>query len=149
MGFLPPMEGECRCGQVRFRITAQPMFTAVCHCRGCQRMSGSAFSLTVAVPEIGLQVLGGELVVGGAHGSDVHQHCARCKSWMFTRPAGAAGMVNVRATMLDDPSPFEPFLETCTAEKLPWCRSPRHSYPGFPPMEDFGRLLAEFARGWP
>ena len=35
-------------------------------------------------------------------------------SWMFTRPEGMDWFVNLRPTMLDDPSWFEPLIETCT-----------------------------------
>ena len=45
-----PMHGGCRCGNVRFTISQPPMFTAVCHCTGCQKMSASAYSTNVAVP---------------------------------------------------------------------------------------------------
>ena len=40
-------EGGCRCGRVRLRVEAPPLITMACHCTGCQRMSASAFSLTV------------------------------------------------------------------------------------------------------
>jgi len=53
-------EGGCRCGQVRFRFTAQPLLTMACHCRGCQRMTGSAFSLSAAYPASGFEVTAGE-----------------------------------------------------------------------------------------
>ena len=43
-------EGGRRCGQVRFEVSAPEMLTMVCHCRGCQRMSGGAFALGLTVP---------------------------------------------------------------------------------------------------
>lgn len=141
-----PIEGGCRCGRLRFRITAPPMLTMACHCTGCQRMSASACSLSVAIPTDGFAVIAGEPVIGGLHGDDVrHHHCDWCKSWVFTRIQPEIGFVNVRATMLDDARWFVPFVETCTAEALPWAKTPaRHSYPGFPPMEAFPGLLADY-----
>ena len=53
-----PMEGSCRCGATRIRITAPPLMTAACHCRGCQKMAASAFSLTAMVPTEGFEVIG-------------------------------------------------------------------------------------------
>lgn len=38
-------------------------------------------------------------------------------SWMFTRPEGMDWFVNLRSTMLDDPSGLAPFVETWTSEK--------------------------------
>ena len=141
-----PLEGTCRCGQVRLRISAQPMFTAACHCRGCQKMSGSAFSCTAAIPSAGFEVIQGEPVIGGAHGAEIqHYHCPHCKSWMFTRPVGM-DFVNVRPTMLDDYSWFSPFVETYASTKFAWAETGAvHSFPEFPPMESFGPLLKEYA----
>lgn len=142
-----PIKGRCRCGEVAIEVTAPPLFTAACHCSGCQKMSASAYSLTVAVPSEGFAVTRGEPVLGGLGGSTRHHFCPRCKSWMFTRPEGVEAFVNVRPTMLDDVSWFVPFLETCTSERLGWARTPaRHAYTGYPPPADFERLLAEFAR---
>jgi len=139
-----PAEGGCRCNRVRFRITAPPLFTAACHCTGCQKMSSSAFSLTAAVPQDGFEVIAGETVIGGMHGELQHHFCAWCMSWMFTR-AEMMPFINVRPTMLDDPSWFVPFIETVTKEKLPWAATPaERSYEGFPPMEEFGELLAAY-----
>lgn len=142
-----PIDGGCRCGAVRFRIDAPPLLTMACHCTGCQRMTGGAYSLSVAVPSAGFRVVEGETVIGGLHGEQLHHHhCDRCKSWLFTRVEPDPGFVNVRATMLDEARWYTPFIETCTAEALPWARTPaRHSYPGFPAMEDFPALLAEYA----
>lgn len=142
-----PAEGGCRCGEVRLRIAAPPLLTMACHCRGCQRMTASAFSLSVAVPAEGFAVTAGEPVIGGLHGPSRHYHCPRCKSWLFTRPEGMDWFVNVRATMLDAPGSWaEPFVETYTDEKLGWATTPaRHSFATLPPMERYEGLIAEFA----
>jgi hypothetical protein len=141
-------DGGCRCGRLRFRITVPALFTAACHCRGCQRMSGGPYSLTVAVPVAQFEVIAGEPVIGGLHGADiVHFHCPHCLSWVFTRPTGM-DFVNIRTPMLDDPSGFEPFLETCTKDRLDGVTTTApHSYDGFPPMKTFGDLLAAYAAG--
>jgi hypothetical protein len=142
-----PWDGGCRCGQTRFRITQPPLLTMACHCTGCQRMSASAFSTSIAVPAAGFAVTKGEPVIGGLHGPQVrHHHCSNCKSWMFTRMEPDMGFVNVRATLLDDARWFEPFIETYTSEALPWAKTPaKHSYEKFPAMEDYARLTREFA----
>ncbi|MBA2490809.1 MAG: GFA family protein [Sphingomonas sp.] len=140
-----PMEGGCRCGQVRIRLSEAPLLTSACHCTVCQRMTASAFSLSIGVPASSFSVTKGEPVIGGLHGETRHFHCPHCKSWVFTRPAGLEQFVNVRAMMLDDRGGFIPFIETWTSEKLTWVETPaRHSYEQFPPMEDYEKLIAEF-----
>lgn len=145
-----PWEGGCRCGRVRFKVSAQPLLTMACHCTGCQRMTASAFSLSVAIPSEGFEVTEGEPVIGGLHGATRHYFCPHCLSWMFTRPEGMDWFVNLRATMLDDASWFTPFIETWTSEKLPWATTPAvHSYAAVPALEDYEGLLQEYASGAP
>lgn len=141
-----PMDGACRCGRVRIRISAPPMITMACHCTGCQRMSASAYSLSAAIPTPGFAVVEGEPVVAGANPEAGHHFCPHCMTWMFTRPHGIDFFVNVRPTMFEDTAWYSPFLETYTSEKLPWAETPAvHSYETFPPMEDYQGLLGAYA----
>ncbi|MCB1448455.1 MAG: GFA family protein [Rhizobiaceae bacterium] len=141
-GINLPLEGACRCGRVRLRISSPPLLTMACHCTGCQKMSSSAYSLSAAVPAESFAVTEGEPVVGGLHGAARHYFCGWCMTWMFTRPDGIDFFVNVRPTMLDDTRWFEPFVETFTDEKLAWATtSARHSYPTLPAMDDYQGLI--------
>ncbi|HEY0435958.1 MAG TPA: GFA family protein [Phenylobacterium sp.] len=142
-----PVEGGCRCGQVRVRISAAPILTMACHCSGCQKMTSSAFSLSAAVPADGFEVIQGEPVIGGLHGADAHHYfCAHCMSWVFTRAEGLDWFVNIRPTLLDPPRWTTPFIETYASEKLPWATTPAaHSYAAFPTMEEYQRLTGEYA----
>lgn len=141
-----PWEGACRCGQVRIRITAPPLLTMACHCTGCQRMTSSAFSLSVAIPADGFTVVAGEPVIGGLHGASRHYFCGHCMSWMFTRPEGLDSFVNVRSTLLDVGHALDPFIETWTSEKVPWATTPAvHRYPALPELSAFGALISEYA----
>ena len=109
-------------------------------------MSASAFSLSLAIPVEGFEVVRGEPVIGGLHGATRHFHCEHCKSWLFTRPEGLDYFVNVRATMLDDHAWFAPFMETCRGEGLAWANTGAvHSFEGMPPMEVYGPIVAEYA----
>lgn len=141
-------DGGCRCGEIRFRLTGAPFLTSACHCAGCQKMTGSAFSLTVTAPSQGFELLQGEPVIGGLHGPVAHHyHCDHCKSWVFTRAEGIDWFVNIRTTMLDAPDSEPPFLETWTDEKLPWVEAgATKSYPGNPDWNNWETLTREYAR---
>ena len=142
-----PSEGGCRCGQVRLKISAPPLLTMACHCTGCQRMSASAFSLSAAIPSEGFAVTAGEPAIGGLHGPARHYHCPHCMSWMFTQPEGMDWFVNLRPTMLDDPSWFTPFVETYAREKLPWATTPAvHSFEALPAMAAYEGLIKAYAQ---
>ena len=143
---IAPREGGCRCGRIRFAIAAPPLITMACHCRGCQLMTGSAYSLSAAIPAQAFSVIQGEPVIGALHGANRHYYCGWCMSWMFTRVARTDLFVNVRASLIDDPEWTLPFIETCTDEKLPWATTPaQHSFPQFPPEEAYEPLMQEYA----
>jgi len=140
------VEGGCRCGRVRFRVTGDALVTMACHCTGCQRMTASAYSLSGLYPAEAFAVTQGEPVLGGLHGATRHFHCAHCKSWLFTQPEGLDAFVNIRTTMLDAPMSAPPFLETYTEEALPWAATgASYSFQKFPPPESFGTLMQAYA----
>lgn len=139
-----PWHAGCRCGRIRMQVTQPPLMASACHCTGCQRMSASAYSLTLSLPREGLEV-SGTPVRGGLHGEVQHFHCEHCKSWVFTRPPGDLPFVNLRATMLDHAGWFQPYVETWTSEKLPWAHTGAvRSYETQPDFAQYQALIAEY-----
>jgi hypothetical protein len=53
-------EGGCECGAVRYRMTDEPIFVNCCHCRQCQKITGSAFAINAMVEADRLQIVEGE-----------------------------------------------------------------------------------------
>src|SRR5204862_6385869 len=98
-----PWEGGCLCGGIRFRISAPPLLTMACHCSGCQTLSASAYSLTIAVPSEGLPVEKCEPVMSGLHGPYRPPYHSLCKHWTFTHATNLDFFVNVRPTWIDEP----------------------------------------------
>src|ERR1700674_1534747 len=53
-----PYTGGCQCGSVRYVLAAEPVRTVACHCKECQRQSGSAFGMSMLVKKDSLTVTG-------------------------------------------------------------------------------------------
>ena len=53
-----PYTGGCQCGSVRYVLTAEPIRLIDCHCKECQRQSGSAFGMSMPVKKESLTVTG-------------------------------------------------------------------------------------------
>lgn len=141
-----PWEGGCRCDRLRFKVSARPLLSMACHCTGCQKMTGSAFSLSLMILNDGFEVTKGEPVIGGMHGDIRHYFCSYCMSWVFTRPNVELPFVNLRSTMLDDASWVVPYIESYVSEKLSWAMTPAvHSYDKFPEMNDYAALIEAYA----
>ena len=110
---MASMTGGCLCGKVRYTISSDPVLCAVCHCRDCQRFTGSAFVSAMRVPLDAIKVEG-ELktveTIGGS-GTAIRRHfCPNCGSSIFGEPY-RPGMINVMSGTLDDPSAFKPVTE--------------------------------------
>ncbi|WP_051402373.1 GFA family protein [Lutibaculum baratangense] len=142
-----PWTAHCRCRAVTMTISAPPLLFMACHCRGCQRMTASAFSCSMAIPNSGFGVDGPPPATRASEDGSpcTHHFCPECHSWIFTSFPEEAGFTNVRATMLDDPSWFAPFVETQTAEKLRFAETGAPiSYERFPAIEDYPGLIERF-----
>lgn len=102
------IEGGCRCGAVRYRLSA-PAFPKAyaCHCRDCQTWSGSAFSLQVVTPEDALEVTGQpylfELTAGEGEERRVSRQrgCATCMTRVYNTNTRRPGLAVLRAGTLD------------------------------------------------
>jgi len=130
------------------RITAPPAMAMACHCKGCQKLTSGAYSLTLMLPIAGFEVEG-ETQLGALHRAESqHHYCTRCLSWLYTTSPGLEqmGFLNFRPTMLEDASWAVPFIESQTAEKLPGAATgARYSFKAWPPPSEYGRLMQEYA----
>ena len=141
----PVRQGGCRCGKVRFEVTAEPVLTTACHCTGCQRMTASAFSLSEGYRAADFRLTQGNVVLGGIHGPTRHHHCDHCKSWLYTEPEGLSDFVNVRSTMFDEVRNEPPFVEIYLGEALPWARTgAAHGYDKLPELGEWSGLIQRY-----
>jgi hypothetical protein len=145
MSVALPIEGGCMCGEARMRVSVHPIVTMACHCRECQRMSASAFSLTAMIPAQGVEVIKGKPQIGALHGASQYFYCPKCLNWLYTTPAGSP-FINIRPTMFDVPLWSTPFIESFVSEKLPWAATPaRYSFEKFPAPHEYGKLVEAYA----
>jgi hypothetical protein len=126
-------EGGCSCGEVRYRLTSDPLFVHCCHCLNCQRQTGSAFVINLLIEAHRVELLAGE-----PHAVDVPRddgstqriyRCPTCEIAVFSE-YGRPEVRFVRGGTLDDPSSVEPDVHIYTRSKLPWVVLPR-SVPAF------------------
>lgn len=120
-----PLQGRCTCGEVRFRLDAPPMLVHCCHCRWCQRETGSAFVLNALIERDRLGVLQGlpqEVPVPSQSGRGQRiVRCPRCQVALWSHYAGGGGAIAfVRVGTLDEPDRCPPDVHIYTASKQPW-----------------------------
>jgi hypothetical protein len=132
------LEGGCTCRAVRYRLTSAPLFVHCCHCRWCQRETGSAFVLNALIEADRMMLLQGEPdVVQTPSESGKGQKIARCpvcRVALWSNYSGAGDAVNfVRVGTLDNPDSLPPDIHIYTLSKQPWVTLG----PGTPVVEEF------------
>jgi hypothetical protein len=122
-------EGGCTCGHVRYRLTSPPLFVHCCHCRWCQRETGSAFVLNAMIESDRVERLGAEPeLVDTPSQSGKGQliaRCPRCRVAVWSHYAGSGRAVSfVRVGTLDQPDRCPPDIHIYTESKQPWVQLP-------------------------
>ena len=143
------MEGGCTCKAVRYRMTAGPLITHCCHCRWCQRETGSAFVINALVETANLEVTGETVTVDTPSNSGRGQKIVRCPKchvalWSHYSGGGPA-LAFVRVGTLDDPDAISPDVHIFTESKQPWVRLPDGAK-GFAQFYNVPEVWSEEAR---
>jgi hypothetical protein len=121
------LNGSCACGEVRYRLTSDPLFVHCCHCLNCQRQTGSAFVINVLIEADQLELLAGEpepVDVPRSGGKKQRiWRCPECQIALYSKYT-SPGVRFVRAGTLDDPARVAPDVHIFTRSKLPWVTLP-------------------------
>ena len=131
------IEGGCLCGQVRYSAEAEPVFVGLCHCTNCQKSTGSAFRVAVAIPTAALAIRGNMKTYEdrGDTGKPFHRNfCPNCGSSIVNEGDSLAGVSIIGAGTLDDSSWVQPTLEIyCdSAQSWIWLEGKRQKWPEAP-----------------
>jgi hypothetical protein len=121
----PAYEGSCTCGSVRYRMTSEPLFVHCCHCRWCQRETGSAFAINALIEAERVVLLAGTPeVVNTPSNSGKGQKISRCRTCrvaLWSNYAGTEDSVHfVRVGTLLEPDRLPPDIHIFTSTKQPW-----------------------------
>ena len=120
---MPKMTGGCLCGAISYSVDAEPMFMGVCHCKDCQRSTGSAFEPVVALPDATFSMKGSpkSYASKGASGGAVNRSfCPECGSRLSARAETMPGVVMLLAGTMDDASQFKPAMQIFCDSAQPW-----------------------------
>ncbi len=131
------LEGACACGYVRYRLRSKPMFVHCCHCRECQRQTGSAFVINALIETDRVEKVSGETeAVSTPAASGVPQivhRCPDCKVAVWSHYGGRGQLSFIRVGALDDPAALPPDIHIYTRSRLPWVALPA----GVPAVEAY------------
>ena len=118
-----PFVGGCACGAVRYECTTEPVMALNCHCRDCQRATGTAYASGLFVSASAFRFTKGEPkyhIATADSGKTVGRgFCAECGSLVVATQA-AFPIFIIYASSLDDPSCHRPTMDQFTSSAQPW-----------------------------
>lgn len=138
-------DGGCGCGQVRYRVTGEPIFVNNCHCRQCQQQTGGTSVVNAFYEEERLEILDGNLtehvVTAGSGGPHTICRCDNCgvALWSYYPRLGRLG-VGIRVGTMDEKDSLTPVAAIFVSEKMPWVTLPE-GLPHFDKTYDYRELL--------
>jgi len=131
------MTGKCLCGKLSYSANAEPALVCVCHCKDCQRQSGTAFATLVIIPNETFRMHGESktFTQPGGSGQPVKRHfCPECGSAIAVDVAALSNMVLITSGTLDDTSFVKPTRNIFCNNAQSWVPLTRdtHNFPGPP-----------------
>lgn len=127
-------EGGCACGYVRYQLNTPPLIVHCCHCRYCQRQTGSAFVINALYETKQVKLLSGAVhEIDTPSPSGKGQTIARCPEcyvavWSNYFMGGINKMIRfVRVGTLDNPDLLPPNVNIFTETKQPWVKLPANT----------------------
>jgi hypothetical protein len=117
------ISGGSACGAIHYECNADPVVMLNCHCRDCQRASGSAYAAVVAGPKNAVQMRGEPRyykVVGKAGKAIERGFCPTCGNQVTVKLERLPDVLGLQAGSLDDPSIYRPMMDAFTSSAQPW-----------------------------
>lgn len=120
-------EGGCTCGQVRYRLLADPLIVHGCHCTLCQKQSGAAYAVNALIEEEHVDLISGTIrdnhVATSSGAGQTITRCAECGVAVWSKyhamPKVGNYILFIRAGTLDLPATAPPDVHIYTTSKQP------------------------------
>lgn len=128
-----PLTGGCNCGAVRFEVTAPFETAGYCHCRRCQRRTGSGSSYGAVVAASAVRVVRGAEAVRTWRPPDgmPKSFCGACGGHLYSGEPGGDGIVGVRMGALDADPGIRAQWRQWVGSALPWEPIPDDDLPRY------------------
>ncbi|CAA0105290.1 Uncharacterised protein [BD1-7 clade bacterium] len=122
-----PIEGSCQCGGVVYQLLAEPQIILACHCKECQKLSTSAFSLTAFVDADDV-VFHGEMTewrrVAESGNISAAKSCATCGNRIYHYNPDEPRQIKLKPAGLSDTRILQPTAHIWVSEKQDWYTLP-------------------------
>ncbi len=129
-----PLTGGCNCGAVRYEVSAPLVRASYCHCKRCQRRSGSAASAQAHPAPGTFRIVAGERALRMWKPSDGGEKwfCGEFGSAIYGSNASHPESIGIRMGTFDDDPGVSPSVRQFVAFAVSWESLPDDGLPRFP-----------------
>jgi hypothetical protein len=129
-----PLTGRCLCGGVRYEVTEPLVSASYCHCKRCQRRTGSAASVSARVVPGSLRLTGGEELLASWDPPDGFKKvfCSGCGGALWAQSPDDPAIVSVRLGTFDSDPGIRPSYRQFVAYAASWEPIPEDGLPRHP-----------------
>ncbi len=130
------IDGACHCGKVTYEANINPENISICHCTDCQRLTGSAYRVTVSASRSDFRITSGDPRVYTKIADNgrrrMQYFCSNCGSPIYTTgELEDAEQVGIRLGTVNQRQALKPRAQFWCSSELPWAEDlgtlPRHS----------------------
>lgn len=134
-----PLTGGCMCGGVRFELSEPPLGALFCHCKRCQRRTGTGVSTSALTAPGTYRTVAGEELIGTwdpGDGGYVKAFCTTCGGQLYTTNPEDPEILAIRMGALDGDPGVRPAAHQFVAYAAPWFPVADDGLPRFPERID-------------
>ena len=137
-----PLTGGCGCGAVRWELSEAPLGAGICHCKRCQRRTGTSVSMSALTMSAALTITSGEESIRAWRPDDGwHKFfCGECGSQLFTRNPEDDSVVGMRMGGFDGDPGVRALFHQFTAYAPAWAPVPDDGLPRFEERVDYSQF---------
>jgi hypothetical protein len=116
------LTGGCLCGGVRYEIGEPLVSASYCHCKRCQRRTGTAAAVSARIAPGSLQIVEGQELVRCWQPDDgfAKCFCSRCGGALWSRSPDDPERISVRLGTFDDDPGVRPSYRQFVAYAAAW-----------------------------
>lgn len=119
--------GSCQCGEVTYYLTGEPLMTYACHCKDCQKRTGSAFSMGMVCAITSLK-LTGQLSswtrTSDNGNTNTRYSCENCGNIIYGKSDLSPKLVRLQPGTLDSTGEVTPEVHIWTQNAQHWLNIP-------------------------
>ncbi len=115
-----PIEGGCRCGDVKFEASGQPFLVEYCHCRSCRHSAGAPLMAWAGFKPDEFSILSGNPTVHESAPGVRRSFCPRCGTSLTLTDERFPGEVYVALASFEDADSPLPEIYIWHSQRLSW-----------------------------